>query len=490
LVLAAALPLLFSLGCGGGSTTSSSNQPPPPITLTGLTKISSDAFTNPSSQHATEVEPGAFSFGSTIVTGFQVARIFNGGGADIGFATSTNNGATWTNGTLPGITVFDGGTFTAASDAGVAFDEAHNVWLISSLAIGTVTQVLTSRSADGLHWDNPVVVAHTIDADKNWIACDTSPISPYFGHCYTEWDDPSTGLIWMSTSKDGGLTWGAPLNTADLASGIGGQPLVQPNGTVIVPILGASDMLSFQSPDGGSSWSGTVTIASVSDHLVSGNLRTASLPVAAIDAAGTVYVAWQDCRFRISCGSNDIVLSSSTDGITWAAPMRVPIDDASSTVDHFIPGLGVDVSTSGSTGHLGLTYYFYPQANCSSDSCALNAGFISSNDGGSTWSAPRTLAGPMNVTWLPNTFAGLMVADYVSTAYAGGKAFAIFAVAQPNSGAVFDQAIYTNSSGFAHELTGTRRSAVLDVPLPNAQSDHRKRAFKEINPELPIPEQD
>src|SRR5664279_3235347 len=96
-----------------------------------LTQLSEDTFTDTPSQHATEVEPGTFSYGSTIVSAFQVARIFSGGGADIGFATSTDGGVTWSNGYLPGITIYEGnGVNTAASDAAVAYDALHNVWLI------------------------------------------------------------------------------------------------------------------------------------------------------------------------------------------------------------------------------------------------------------------------------------------------------------------------------------------------------------------------
>ena len=80
-----------------------------------LTQLSVDTFTDTPSQHATEVEPSTFSYGSTIVSAFQVARIHDGGGADIGFATSTNGGVTWSNGYLPGITIYKGGTNSAAS---------------------------------------------------------------------------------------------------------------------------------------------------------------------------------------------------------------------------------------------------------------------------------------------------------------------------------------------------------------------------------------
>src|SRR5438128_1397208 len=97
-----------------------------------LVQISSDPFTNKTSNHKTEVEPDTFAFGNTIVSTFQVGRFFNGGASDIGFATSTDGGETFTHGFLPGITVFKGnGKYNRASDASVAFDAKHKVWLIS-----------------------------------------------------------------------------------------------------------------------------------------------------------------------------------------------------------------------------------------------------------------------------------------------------------------------------------------------------------------------
>src|SRR5208337_1724305 len=124
-----------------------------------LTQLSEDTFTDSPSQHETEVEPGTFSYGSTIVSAFQVARIYGGGGADIGFATSSNGGATWTNGYLPGITIYEGnGTNSAASDAMVAYDALHNDWLIQTLPIGNNTSVAVSRSTDGINWGDPITV--------------------------------------------------------------------------------------------------------------------------------------------------------------------------------------------------------------------------------------------------------------------------------------------------------------------------------------------
>src|SRR5256714_4465770 len=92
-----------------------------------LTRISSDPYTNPTSNHKTEVEPDTFAFGNTIVSAFQVGRFFDGGASNIGFATSTNAGDTWTHGFLPSSTVFatPKRIYQRASDASLAYDPKH-----------------------------------------------------------------------------------------------------------------------------------------------------------------------------------------------------------------------------------------------------------------------------------------------------------------------------------------------------------------------------
>jgi hypothetical protein len=408
--------------------------------------ISSDPFTqatckaSSTTNHRTEVEPDTFANGSTIVSAFQVGRIYDGGACAIGFATSTNNGASWTSGLLPGITKYAaGGPNDRATDASVAFDAAHGVWLVSSLTLleaGGVhgNAVVTSRSTDGVTWSAPFTTATGGDLDKNWIVCDNTATSPFYGHCYTQWDDHGAGnVLRMSTSTDGGQTWSAP--ATNNSGVIGGQPVVRPDGTVIVPIANANETAigAFNSTNGGASWSAVTTIATIRHHSVAGSLREGPLPSAEIDGSGTVYVAWADCRFRRSCKANDIVLSKSLNatGTSWSSVARVPIDATGSGIDHFIPGLAVNKATSGASGQLGLTYYFYP-----SRSTQLSVGFISSANSGSTWSAPQTLAGGMPSTWTATTSQGRMVGDYISTSYGSDNlAHGVFAGASaPTAG--------------------------------------------------------
>ena len=55
------------------------------------------------------------------------------------------------------------------------------------------------------------------------------------------------------------------------------------------------------------------------------------------------------------------------DGLTWSAVTRIPIDPTNSDIDHFLPGIAVDKSTSGSTTHLAVGYYYFPVSNCTDD---------------------------------------------------------------------------------------------------------------------------
>lgn len=473
-------------GCGGGGSGPSSTPPVvppigPPIPVTHALRIGADSFTNSSSQHATTVEPHAFAWGNMIVAAFQSGRFTTSGSSDIAFSTSRDGGTTWSTGTLPATTRYaqPAGPFDSISDAVTAYDAAHAVWLISAIPILFSTApspaALVSRSSDGVTWAAPATVApNQRSPDKDWIACDNFSASPFFGHCYLEWDEFGNGnTIHMSTSTDGGQTWSAPQNTVGNATGIGGQPLVGPQGRVIVPIddPNEANVLSFVSNDGGATWSQPVLISHITDHHDAGGVRSGPLPSAAMDAGGTTYLTWQDCRFETNCSANDLVLSTSRDGTLWTAPARIPLDALGSGVDHFIPGIGTAPGTSGSGAAVGLTYYYYPSANCSTATCQLYAGSSTSPDGGASWTPPNQLAGPMSLSWLAQTDLGAMVGDYIATVFAAARPLGIFAVANPPNG-TFDEAMYVSQPASLWNVGRLVRTVVGERPIPGAHSDH------------------
>jgi hypothetical protein len=112
-----------------------------------------------------------------------------------------------------------------------------------------------------------------------------------------------------------------------------------------------------------------------------------------------------------------------------------------------------------------LTYYFYPTANCSASTCQLNVGYVSSVNGGTSWSTATQIAGPMNLSWIPNTSQGRMFGDYISTSVrAGGNAYPVVPVGRAPSGSTFDLAMYAPTGGLT--ITGgTVRSAATPTPL-------------------------
>jgi hypothetical protein len=454
-----------------------------PVPQTSPSRVSSDPFgATISGQHQSEVEPDTYSFGSTLVSAFQVGRFYDGGSTDVGWATYS--GGVWHQGLLPGLTTNapNPGVYDRATDPSVTYDRAHQTWMISTLAMTSTSGVaiLISRSSDGINWSQPVVAGSGSDIDKDWIACDEGTQSPYYGHCYLEWDDVSRNdLMIMSTSTNGGSSWGAGLNPSGFPQGLGGQPEVQPNGTVMVPAVNAyeTDIIAFRSTDGGQSWGPAYEVSSVASHNVGGFLRSSPLPSAEIDGVGRVYVAWQDCRFEASCLANDIVASSSVDGTTWTTPVRVPIDAVGSNVDHFIPGLAADPTSSGSTARLALTYYYYPDAGCAQTTCQLDVGYITSTNGGATWSVSRKIAGPMQLAWLPSTNQGSMVGDYMSTSFLGAQAMSVFAVASAPSGSTLNQGMYVVT-----ETLSAGQNMVRDVR--SLQSRARGSGYRRLHQAL------
>jgi len=414
------------------------------------TVISTDTLTGGGFQHATEVEPHAAAFGSKVVAIFQVGR-YNGslGSQGIGWASSSDAGSTWTQGILPGLTVAStpAGPYDGAVDPTAAYDQLHGVWLLQAVGVtkvGTSTAnaaVTVNRSTDTVTWSNPVVISAASQPDKDWLACDNWAASPNRGSCYSVWSNAGQSYrLSASVSRDGGLTWSTPVATANAATGYNLQVVVQPTGKVIVVGTNVTTptLVAYASTDGGTTWSAPTNFATMQSHTVSGGLRANHKPSVGVDMQGKVFVLWPDCRFRTSCTQNDLALSTSPDGTTWSSPARIPLDDLTSTVDHFQAGIGVDQSAV--PARIGIVYFSYPTANCTS--CQLNAQYTESPDGGANWSEPTTFnASAMSPSWLPLAPRGGMLGDYYPVVFSSGNAVPVFPLASAPSGSTFAESM-------------------------------------------------
>lgn len=436
--------------------------PPAEAAVPPPRQISFDPFLSSAGQHETAVEPDSVSFGNTVVAVFQVGRMVTGGAAGIGWATSTDGGATWTSGVLPALTVYGtpSGPYTRVSDPTIAYDRVHGVWVASILGLidapgGQDSEVAVSRSADGITWGPPVVVAPnlaTFGHDKNWNVCDNGLSSPFAGRCYVVWTDVTNdSALAVSISTDGGLTWSRRPVVVRETEGTGWQPVVQPNGTLIVPFFGVNTIESVRSTDGGATFEAGTIVSALSWSNPVG-IRAGPLPSAELDAEGRVYVAWPDCRFRRGCTGvdpaqlNDIVLSSSLDGARWTAPVPVPTGAPSAELDHLVPGLAVDATTSGPSTRLAVAYYTLSPPRCRGDACRIAAGFVSSANAGRSWSAPVELARPTPATAVAQSNRGRFIGDYISVSFVtGGFAVPVFSAASATYDGAFHQGVFTTA---------------------------------------------
>jgi hemolysin type calcium-binding protein len=401
-------------------------------------QLARDTNRSTAAHHQTQVEPDSFSVGNSIVTTFQSGRMSQGAAAMIGFATSHNAGRTWRSGYLPGVTADSTPPGPGrASDPVVAFDAVQGVWLIATLSVGPDgTRLLISRSTDGLRWSAPVATASAppgqLSYDKEWIACDNWPSSPFRGSCYLSYTDLTLKPRRLATqvSRDGGLSWSAPAPTTPRDDRVvGAFPVVQPNGTLVVIYSRGPVMEASRSTDNAASF--TQARISEAASIDIRELRDPALPAADVDGSGRIYATWHDCRPRPNCSANDIVVATSMDGLAWAT-RRVPIAPTESRTHFVHPAIAADPTTGGERVRIGITYYVMPTPDCDVWTCKIDAGFVSSANGGATWSAPRRLnARSMRLAWLPPTTLGRMLADYVSTSYVRYAAIAVFAHASP-----------------------------------------------------------
>ena len=400
-------------------------------------RLSRDPYTNQDSQHETEVEPDSFTYGPTTVATFQVGRRFGGAATNIGYAVTKDDGRTWTRGLLPGLTTASvpAGPHSNASDPVVAHDAKNGVWLISTLALDArTTRLAINRSTDGGgHWDSALVAAEEVVSqgiafDKNWIACDNSPTSPFFGRCYLAYTHSSDGdMLVVTYSGDGGVTWSPPVDVG-VQPAVGVFPVIRPSGELVLVYLWESRpfaIASSRSTDGGATFAPPVRIGDVrASSCGIRDFRAFSLPSADVDSNGRIWATWHDCA---QPRANEVFVATSDDGTAWA-----PAVSAVTGRNAVLPAIGIDPAS----GRVALAYF-------RGGPSGIDAELVTSAGSPARWTVPMRLsARTMPLAWMPDTTSGRMLGDYISVHYAGGRPLVVWVLASPPVGSSLRQAIY------------------------------------------------
>ena len=298
---------------------------------------------------------------------------------NIAWATSTNGGRTWTTGFLPGTTQSrPAGPWARISDPAVAYDPMHDVWMISTLAlrrrrVSGAGAILTSRSTDGgLTWQNPVTIVDSAASSttRTGSSATTWPSSPLLRQLLHGVGRQRPGnRMQMSTSTDGGLTWGAGRRRRrrQRSRRPAGRPAERHRHRARTRQRRAA--ISVLPLDRRRRQLGRLVSRSRRSQRARRRRRPPHLAAALGRGRrrrqGLRRLAGLPLPLRLHRERHRLQHLDRT-ASRWSAVTRVPIDPTNSGVDHFIPGIAVDKATSGGTAHLALGYYYYPVSTCSS----------------------------------------------------------------------------------------------------------------------------
>jgi hypothetical protein len=249
---------------------------------------------------------------------------------------------------IPGVERLTGGQYDAGGDPAVAFDSRGNAYYAGlgfnrTSAPNTVTVSRGTFASNGaLSWSAPTFINQTTSPstlnDKEWIAVDHNPTSPFRDRIYVTWTrflfNPSNGSYVQSpiafvSSSDGGRTFTAPkLISGNALYSQGSRPVVGPDGSLYVFWDGSTRLAStnstyvVKSTDGGATWTAPKAIAPLAGiaPLRDTAFRVNSYPAAAAAANGDLYATWNT---ETANGSVAVYSKSTNGGSTWSAPARV-----------------------------------------------------------------------------------------------------------------------------------------------------------------------
>jgi hypothetical protein len=212
--------------------------------------------------------------------------------------------------------------------------------------------------------------------DKQWIAVNDIPGSPYRDHVYSTWDviNANTTKIRVAVSRDRGQSFSKAITlTSPSQSGPANSnsyPSIDAAGNVYLgyesdPVngKGPSSVFVTRSTDDGVDWGPFVPAATFTLHSLPNTTFRLGIPesfAASPAYPGHLYVAYETWNGT----SMDVYFTQSTDGgLTWSTPVKV--NDNASPADEFQPEVA-----AGPNGAVAVAFYDR-RATCPNDPSVL-----------------------------------------------------------------------------------------------------------------------
>jgi hypothetical protein len=301
---------------------------------------------------------------SIVAVGSTVCAAWNDGGAVAGlsgFGFSSNGGATWS----------DGGDFpngpgpdTNWGDPSLAWSDRDGTFYYAALSTRGLSLWRSTDMCRTFGYVGPIHVGS--GDDKELMAIDNNPASPYYGRIYVVWTDFSSAggdRIWRTYSSNGGATWSAPLALSGVGVDVqGAWPAVAPNGDVYASWVrwnpypsGNIDIEVVRSTNGGASFSfrtrpmtnrvnprDSADTTACGRPALNGDIRYLPSPQIVVGPNSNVHIvySYDPDGFNVGDVVNVYYRRSTNGAASWGPEIRLNND--ATTRDQWFPAIAVN----------------------------------------------------------------------------------------------------------------------------------------------------
>jgi chitodextrinase len=343
---------------------------------------------------------------------------YSQGNGTSGFSGSTDGGLTWQDGgPMP-----QGGGGVSRGDPSVAWRRLDGYFYYASLHTNGLSLY---RSTDDCATFEYVGMIHTGDNDdKEFMAIDNYPSSPYYGRFYVAWADFSADARIQLLYSDDGVTWQGPVDLSTPGTIVqGAWPVVAPNGDVYVGWVhwnsypnGPIDEEIVRSTDGGNTFAFVTNpltgatnprdvqaTANCGRPALHGNIRYLPSPQLVVGPDGCLHVVYS--YDPDGYGTGDVVnvyyRRSCDDGTSWGP--EVLLNDDGGETDQFYPTITVNEDNV-------VAASWYDRRLDPQDNYLFDRYWTVSYDGGIAWEPNKRVS---------DVSSPVYIAPYTSSCYHG-----------------------------------------------------------------------
>ena len=385
-----------------------------------------------------------------------------------GFSSSTDGGASFTDhGPIGAVSFGDPSVIWRKSDGKFYIATIHSsgmgLWR-SDTDCATFTFVGNPHIGSG--------------DDKELLAVDNNPASPYYGRIYMAWTDFNAGARIFVTYSDNTTTWSTPVAVSAVGVDVqGAWPTVAPNGDVYVAWVrwnpystGPIDIEVVRSTNGGTSFTQVANpltgginpreaaaTASCGRPALKGNIRYLPSPQIAVSPNGDLHVVYVYDPDGLNVGDviNTYYRRSTDSGATWGP--EIQLNDDGTLTDQFFPTVSV-----GPSGRVVATWY--DRRLDVANNTLFDYYMRVSSDGGSTWQASERVSDVSSPVVLDPNLATCYHGDYDQQAQDATGAYIQWS--DDRTVVLSDPNVWFDAKTFASDFTLDVSPASLEVCVP------------------------